>query len=143
MALPLFVRVGTFGVAMASLALFIDGAYAAKLAERHRVWVDYEKLSARVTRDVGTAEGGTLIRLRTYFYDALPYQGNPPLPKTLIDSARDAGSSTHWKNCPSSRCARDARFDLRADQCDAPAALRSGFLFVRRKAAVSIQQQTR
>lgn len=66
---------------MASLALFIDGAYAAKLAERHRVWVDYEKLSARVTRDVGAAEGGTLIRLRTYFYDALPYQGNPPSPE--------------------------------------------------------------
>ena len=54
MALPLFVRVGTFGVAVASLALFIDGAYAAKLAERHRVWVDYEKLSARDARFVVT-----------------------------------------------------------------------------------------
>ena len=39
---------------MASLALFIDGAYAAKLAERHRVWVDYEKLSARDARFVVT-----------------------------------------------------------------------------------------
>ena len=31
--------------------MFIDGAYAAKLAERFGVWVDYDRLGAHVTRD--------------------------------------------------------------------------------------------
>ena len=62
---------------MANLAIFIDGAYAAKLAERFGVWVDYDRFGAHVTRDIAEAEGGALIRLRTYFYDALPYQGSP------------------------------------------------------------------
>ena len=64
---------------MANLAIFVDGAYAAKLAEqRFGVWIDYELLGAHVTERIAAAEGGTLLRLRTYFYDALPYQGSPP-----------------------------------------------------------------
>ena len=66
---------------MANLAIFVDGAYAAKLAEqRFGVWVDYDKLGTHVTQELASAEGGTLLRLRTYFYDALPYQGTPPTP---------------------------------------------------------------
>ena len=70
-----------WGLRVANLAIFIDGAYIAKLAEhRFRTWVDYEKLGDRITGQIAQVEGGTLLRLRTYFYDALPYQGNPPTP---------------------------------------------------------------
>ena len=66
---------------MPNLAIFVDGAYAAKIAEHRRVWIDYDRLGAHVTHQIATAEGGTLLRLRTYFYDALPYQGSPPTPE--------------------------------------------------------------
>ncbi len=42
---------------MANLAILIDGAYSAKLAEqRFKVWVDYQKLGAHVTKEIGKVE---------------------------------------------------------------------------------------
>lgn len=66
---------------MPNLAIFVDGAYAAKLAEQRKVWIDYDVLGTHVTNSIAATEGGTMLRLRTYYYDALPYQGSPPTPE--------------------------------------------------------------
>ena len=99
---------------MANLAIFIDGAYVAKLAEqRFQVWVDYEKLGIHVTKEIGNAEGGTLLRLRTYFYDSLPYQGSPPTPDESDRFRKRRSFLRHLRNCPNSKCGRDASFAAR------------------------------
>ena len=64
---------------MARLAIFIDGGYIAKLAEHHfRVWVDFEKLSSEARDRIAASTQEPLDLLRTYFYDCLPYQSDPP-----------------------------------------------------------------
>ena len=64
---------------MARLAIFIDGGYLAKLAEHHfRVWVDFEKLSSEARDRIAASTQEPLDLLRTYFYDCLPYQSDPP-----------------------------------------------------------------
>ena len=67
---------------MAQLAIFIDGGYAAKIAEQHlRIWIDYEKLSNVVRERISRNTQAPLDLLRTYFYDCLPYQSDPPTPE--------------------------------------------------------------
>ena len=64
---------------MARLAIFIDGGYLDVLTrDVFRIRIDSGRLSERITRIV--AEGATepLDLLRTYYYDCLPYQSNPP-----------------------------------------------------------------
>lgn len=64
---------------MARLGIFVDGGYLANLAERHfRVWVDFEKLSNEIRNTIAGNTQEPLGLLRTYFYDCLPYQSNPP-----------------------------------------------------------------
>ncbi len=64
---------------MARLAIYIDGGYVAKIAEAHfRLWIDYEKLSSKITEIIRTRTEGTVDLLRTYHYDCLPYQSDPP-----------------------------------------------------------------
>ena len=64
---------------MAQLAVFIDGGYAAKVAERHlRIWMDFEKLSEEIRNIIAGRGEEPIDLLRTYFYDCLPYQSNPP-----------------------------------------------------------------
>lgn len=64
---------------MAQLAIFIDGGYVAKIAEQHLgFWIDYEKLSDAVRERIARSTQEPLDLLRTYFYDCLPYQSNPP-----------------------------------------------------------------
>lgn len=64
---------------LAQLAIFIDGGYAAKIAEQHlRIWVDYEKLSNAIRDRIAHSTQEPLDLLRTYFYDCLPYQSDPP-----------------------------------------------------------------
>ena len=66
---------------LAQLAIFVDGGYAAKIAAQHlRIWVDYEKLSAAIRDKIAESTREPLDLLRTYFYDCLPYQSNPPTP---------------------------------------------------------------
>ena len=56
---------------MGQCAIFIDGGYLTKILENDfaRPKLDYQKLSDVL---VGSRE-----RLRTYYYDCMPYQGNP------------------------------------------------------------------
>ena len=64
---------------MARLAIFIDGGYLANLAEHHfRIRVDHEKLGNEIRDVIAGSTREPLDLLRTYFYDCLPYQGNPP-----------------------------------------------------------------
>ena len=64
---------------MTRLAIFIDGGYIAKIAQDHlRIRVDFEKLSHAIRDAIAATTAGNLDLLRTYFYDCLPYQSNPP-----------------------------------------------------------------
>lgn len=53
-------------------AVFIDGGYFSKVVEKHfnKAKVDFQKLSDVLSEPIA--------RLRTYYYDCMPYQGNPP-----------------------------------------------------------------
>ena len=67
---------------MAQLAIFIDGAYAAKIAAQNlRIWIDYERLSNAIRDMIAGSTQEPLDLLRTYFYDCLPYQSDPPTPE--------------------------------------------------------------
>ena len=64
---------------MARLATFIDAAYANSLArDTFKLWIDYDKFSNRIHQEIAAATVEPLDLLRTYYYDCLPYQGNPP-----------------------------------------------------------------
>lgn len=74
---------------MARLAIHIDGAYAGKLAENEfRTWFDYEKLSGKIKSTIASQTQEPLDLVRTYFYDCLPYQSDPP----TSDEARRFGN---------------------------------------------------
>ncbi len=64
---------------MFRLAIFIDGAYLEKVAEKNNVWVDYKKLSSEIlTRVNARTPAAPIDLLRTYYYNSLPYQSNRP-----------------------------------------------------------------
>ncbi len=64
---------------MFRLAIFVDGAYLDKVAKKNAVWVDYEKLSSEILRRVNARNpAATIDLLRTYYYNGLPHQSNPP-----------------------------------------------------------------
>ena len=64
---------------MARLAVFIDGGYLDVLArDEFHVRIDNGKLSSQITRVVASATAEPVDLLRTYYYDCLPYQSNPP-----------------------------------------------------------------
>ena len=74
---------------MARLVIFVDGGYLANLAEHqfHR-WVDYEKLSNEIRDIISRSTREPLDLLRTYFYDSLPYQSNPPSDEEALRFSR-------------------------------------------------------
>ena len=64
---------------MARLSIFIDGGYLDILArDVFGVLIDHRLLSERITRTVADSTAEPLDLLRTYYYDCLPYQSNPP-----------------------------------------------------------------
>ena len=64
---------------MARLAIFIDGGYLDVLArDDFQVWIGHQRLSEQITRLVAESAAEPLDLLRTYYYDCLPYQSNPP-----------------------------------------------------------------
>ncbi len=64
---------------MFRLAIFVDGAYLEKVAEKNKVWVDYEKLSSQIlSRVTARTPAAPIDLLRTYYYNGRPYQSNPP-----------------------------------------------------------------
>jgi uncharacterized LabA/DUF88 family protein len=60
---------------MNQCAIFIDGGYFAKVLEKHfsKAKVDFQRLSDELS--------GSNERLRTYYYDCMPYQSNPATPE--------------------------------------------------------------
>lgn len=74
---------------MARLAIFIDGGYLVNLAEHHfSIWVDHEKLSNEIRDIIAGSTREPLDLLRTYFYDSLPYQSNPPSAEEALRFSR-------------------------------------------------------
>ena len=65
---------------MARLAIHIDGGYVSNVAKSARVWVDFERLSAKVAATIRETTEEPLDLIRTYYYDCLPYQGASPTP---------------------------------------------------------------
>ena len=63
---------------MGRLAIFIDGGYLTKVAMEVGAWVDHEKLSSRIKDAVAQNTAEPLDLIRTYYYDALPYQSAQP-----------------------------------------------------------------
>jgi len=67
---------------MARLAIFIDGGYIRALAEKEfRIWIDYDKLPGEILKLIAAKTPESLDLLRTYYYDCLPYQSDPPTPE--------------------------------------------------------------
>lgn len=76
---------------VARLAIFIDGGYLDVLArDDFRVWIDHRRLSAEITRTVAAGTAEPLDLLRTYYYDCLPYQSDPPTPEERERFSRKA-----------------------------------------------------
>ena len=64
---------------MFRLAIFVDGAYLDTVAKKNGVRVDYKKLSSEIhTRVNARTPTAPMDLLRTYYYNASPYQSNPP-----------------------------------------------------------------
>ena len=67
---------------MARLAIFIDGGYLDALAMKEfgGIRIDYARLAEEITRVAGEKTPEPLDLFRTYYYNCLPYQSNPPTP---------------------------------------------------------------
>lgn len=64
---------------MGLLAIFIDGGYIDALAEKEfSVRIDFGKLSEEIRKVVSSKATSEVDLLRTFYYDCLPYQSNPP-----------------------------------------------------------------
>ena len=63
---------------MARLAIYIDGGYFDQISRLHGIRVDFSKFVNEILAVVAAGTPDTLDLLRTYYYDSLPYQGNPP-----------------------------------------------------------------
>ena len=86
---------------MARLAIFVDGGYVAKLAENHfRLWVDYGRLSSKITEIIRAGTDEKLDLMRTYYYDCLPYQGDPPTEDEARRFSRKRGLFTALEHLP-------------------------------------------
>ena len=51
--------------------------------DEFRIWIDFAKLSAMIHSEIAVNTREPLDLLRTYYYDCLPFQGNPPTPQQL------------------------------------------------------------
>lgn len=65
---------------MARLAIHIDGGYVSNVGKSANIWIDYQTLSDLVTDRIRGTVKEPLDLIRTYYYDCLPYQGNPSTP---------------------------------------------------------------
>ena len=63
---------------MSRLAIFIDGGYVDALTRTLGIRVDYDKFVQSIVATIAAKTPDTMDVLRTYYYDCLPYQSNPP-----------------------------------------------------------------
>ncbi len=80
---------------MFRLAIFVDGAYLEKVAQKNAVRVDYEKLSSEILSRVNArTPAAPMDLLRTYYYNGLPYQSNRPTDDERNSTGNAADSTT-------------------------------------------------
>ena len=60
------------------MAVFVDGGYVAKVSAASSTRVDVGKLANKVREQLGESTYEPLDLVRTYYYDCLPYQSDPP-----------------------------------------------------------------
>ncbi len=67
---------------MAQMAIFIDGAYVDFLCrdEFGGKRIDFQKFAVALRDEVAGRSGGPVDVLRSYYYNCLPYQSDPPTP---------------------------------------------------------------
>ena len=65
-------------LAVARLAIHIDGGYISNVGKSAGKWVDFELLSAKVAAKIRETTEEPLDLIRTYYYDCLPYQSARP-----------------------------------------------------------------
>lgn len=71
---------------MSRLAVFVDGGYLSSLAkDEFSIRVDLGSLSEEIRQVVDSKTPDSVELLRTFYYDCLPYQSNPP---TTDEAAR-------------------------------------------------------
>ena len=63
---------------MARLAIHIDGGYVSNVGKSANIWIDYKVLSDKVTATIRGTTEEPLDLIRSYYYDCLPYKGDPP-----------------------------------------------------------------
>ena len=105
---------------MARLAIYIDGGYFDQISRNLGVRVDFVRFVNEIQTVVAAGTPGTLDLLRTYYYDSLPYQSNPPTPD---ESRRFAGKRSFFEALRRiERCqVREGRLALRGyDNRDRP-----------------------
>ena len=61
--------------------MFVDGGYLVKVSAAAGTRVDVGKLAAKIRGTLAESTFEPLELIRTYYYDCLPYQGNPPTPE--------------------------------------------------------------
>jgi len=88
---------------MARLAMFVDGGYEAKVGAASRTWIDIGKLANEIRQRLGAANLEPLDLVRTYYYDCLPYQSDPPTPDEASRFSKKRRFFAALQNLP--RCA--------------------------------------
>lgn len=87
---------------MARLAIFIDAGYSNALArDTFKVRIDYDKFRRHIHGVIAENTVEPLDLLRTYYYDCLPYQSNPPTPEERGRMSRDSSFFAALRNLSS------------------------------------------
>ena len=60
------------------LGIFVDGGYVTKVSVAFQIWVDIGRLGAKIRERIAENTFEPLDVVRTYYYDCLPYQSDPP-----------------------------------------------------------------
>jgi hypothetical protein len=77
------------------LAIFIDAGYSNALArDTFKLRIDYDEFRKQIHRVIADNTVEPLDLLRTYYYDCLPYQSNPPTPEESGKKESKLGTST-------------------------------------------------
>lgn len=81
---------------MYRLAIFIDGGYVDKLTRALGIRIDYAKFVDEIIAALSTKTPNALDLLRTYYYDCLPYQSNPPIQRMRRNSGMPRMNESPW-----------------------------------------------
>lgn len=86
---------------MSMLAVFIDAGYIKSLAKNEfNLWVDYELISGKILSVINSSNSTPIDLLRTYYYDCLPFQSNPPKPEEALRFGKARKMFDHLSKIP-------------------------------------------